>query len=404
MKIAGTIYLDHQATTPVDQRVFPIMAAAFTDEFGNPHASDHAIGWRAAKAIETAAQQVSTLVGADPDEVIFTSGATEANNFALLGLADHAERSGRRRVLLSAIEHKSVLAAGRVLAHRYGLEVTAIGVDSQGRVDETALAELLDGDVLLVSIMAVNNEIGTIQGANLIGMLTRAAGALFHCDAAQAPCAVDVAELAQHADMISLSSHKMYGPSGIGALIVRREVQPLLTPLIHGGGQQNGLRSGTLPLPLCVGFGAAANLLQGNAADQERRRMRVCRDLFVDTLLAEGCAISLNGPDKAHRHPGNANVQFCGVRAPDLLAALQPSLAASSGSACTSGMPEPSHVLRAIGLTGDEADCSIRFSFGRSTTADEAREAALIVAAAIDRVSDGAIPATLWSPADMLRF
>ncbi|PEQ12565.1 cysteine sulfinate desulfinase [Novosphingobium sp. PC22D] len=395
MKVGETIYLDHQATTPVDPRVFVKMAAAFTNAFGNPHASEHVIGWRATEAIAAAARQVASLVGADPDEVIFTSGATEANNLALLGLADYAERSGRHRVLLSAIEHKSVLAAGRVLAQRHGLEVAVIEVDRQGRVDEAALAAQLDGDVLLVSIMAVNNEIGTIQAVDRIGALARAAGALVHCDAAQAPCAIDIGDLAHHADLISLSSHKIYGPGGIGALVVHRGVQPCLTPLIHGGGQQNGLRSGTLPLPLCVGFGAAAELLSGTSAREERDRVRACRDLFVETLLAEGCEAVSNGPDTRLRHPGNANLLLRSVTAADLLAALQPTLAASSGSACASGIPEPSHVLRAIGLTSEEADCSIRFSLGRSTTADEAVQAARIVSAAVERLSSGPLRATL---------
>lgn len=393
MKIDETIYLDHHATTPVDPRVFVKMAAAFTNAFGNPHSSEHVIGWHAAEAISAAAWQVASLVGADTDEVIFTSGATEANNLAILGLADHAKR--RRRVLLSAIEHKSVLGPGRVLAQQHGLEVAVIEVDRQGRVDEAALAAQLDEDVLLISIMAVNNEIGTIQTMDRIGALARAAGALVHCDAAQAPCAINTGDLAQHADLISLSSHKIYGPSGIGALVVRRDVQPCLTPLIHGGGQQNGLRSGTLPLALCVGFGAAAELLSGASAREERDRVRACRDLFVETLLAEGCEAVWNGPDTSLRHPGNANLLLRRVAAADLLAALQPTLAASSGSACTSGMPEPSHVLRAIGLTGEEADCSIRFSFGRSTTAGEAEQAAGMVSAAVERLSGGPLRATL---------
>lgn len=388
MRIGETLYLDHQATTPVDPRVFAKMAAAFTKEFGNPHASEHAIGWRAAQAVETSARQVASLVGADPDEVIFTSGATEANNLALLGLADYAKRTGRHKVLLSAIEHKSILATGRVLAQQHGLNVITVDVDSQGRVDEGALAAQLDDDALLVSIMAVNNEIGTIQPVDKIGALARKAGALFHCDAVQAPCAIDVGNLAQHADLISLSSHKIYGPSGIGALIVCRSVQSLLAPLIHGGGQQNGLRSGTLPLPLCVGFGAAAALLCGDEAHAHRNRLRACRDLFIEALRAGGCDVVVNGPDNAWRHPGNANLLFRGVLAADLLAALQPRLAASSGSACTSGIPEPSYVLRAIGRTGEEAECSVRFSFGRSTTEDDAQQAAKIIGAAVEQLLD----------------
>lgn len=387
MKIERTIYLDHQASTPVDPRVLPKMTEAFGQNFGNPHSSEHVIGWRAAQAIEAAAAQVGSLVGADADEVIFTSGATEANNLALLGLADHARASGRRRILLGATEHKSVIAAARALAQFYRCDIALIDVDRDGKIDIDALEVQLGTETLLISVMAVNNEIGTIQDIARIGDLARNVGALFHCDAAQAPCAIDASNLIDHADLISLSGHKIYGPCGVGALVARRGVQSLITPLIHGGGQQNGLRSGTLPLALCVGFGAAAELINQEDAVPERETTRAIRDLFVQSLISAGHDVELNGATGADRHPGNANLLIRGIAAADLLAAMQPKLAASSGSACTSGIPEPSHVLRAIGRSAEEADNSVRFSFGRYTTEADAREAAAIVSATLARLS-----------------
>lgn len=388
MRIGSTIYLDHQASTPVDPRVLPKMTESFGQGFGNPHSSEHALGWRAAKSVELAAVQVGSLVGADADEVIFTSGATEANNLAILGVADHAHAIGRPRVLIAATEHKSVLAAGRTLTQRYGIEVGLIEVDQRGMIDFEQLEAALSPKVALVSVMAVNNEIGTIQDVVRIGSLVNDFGALLHCDAAQAPCAMDVAGLLDHADMISLSGHKIYGPCGIGALVIRRDTQSMLTPIIHGGGQQNGLRSGTLPLALCVGFGAAAELLRADDTAAERERISLMRDLFVHSLRDAGHDIELNGAPSPERHPGNANLLMRGVEAADLLAAMQPRLAASSGSACTSGIPEPSHVLRAIGRSADEADRSVRFSFGRYSTEADAREAAAIVSATLARLSD----------------
>lgn len=370
------------------------MTDSFGQGFGNPHSSEHALGWRAAKEVELAAVQLGSIVGADADEVIFTSGATEANNLAILGVADHAHAVGRPRVLIAATEHKSVLAAGRTLAQRYGIEVGLIEVDQHGMIDFEQLEAALGREVALVSVMAVNNEIGTVQDVARIGSLVRDAGALFHCDAAQAPCAMEVAGLINHADLISLSAHKIYGPCGIGALVIRRETQSLLTPIIHGGGQQNGLRSGTLPLALCVGFGAAAELFRADDAAAERERISVIRDLFVQLLKDAGHDIELNGAPSSDRHPGNANLFMRGADAADLLAAMQPRLAASSGSACTSGIPEPSHVLRAIGRSADEAASSVRFSFGRHSTEADAREAAAIVSTTLARLSDAGLRAS----------
>lgn len=377
-----TIYADYQATTPVDPRVAAKMAPHWTEEFGNPHSSDHVIGWRAAEAVGEAASSVAGLIGADPDEVVFTSGATEANNLALLGLARRAP-SDRRRILVSAIEHKCVLAAARSLAEREGFAVETIPVDGEGFVDLEALKSMVDETVLVVSVMAVNNEVGTIQDIAGISKVLLPHRVLLHCDAAQAPCAMDITSLALHADLISLSGHKMYGPKGVGALYVRRDLQEWIEPIIYGGGQQSGLRSGTIPTPLCVGMSAAVDILRSPEGPMERTRIAEQRDLFVHLLLNASPSVAVNGPAGKWRHPGNANLRFDGLVAQDLLGSLQPTLAASTGAACASGIPEPSHVLRALGLSMTEAESSVRFSFGRFTTQAEVEEAARLLAGSI---------------------
>ena len=373
-----TIFADYQATTPVDPRVSEKMAPYWNELFGNPHSSDHVVGWRAAEAVREAASSVAALVGADPDEIVFTSGATEANNLALLGLARRAPPE-RRRILVSAVEHKCVLAAARSLEEREGFTVETIPVDGEGFMDLEALAAMVDETVLVASVMAVNNEIGTIQDLPRIAALLRGHDVLFHCDAAQAPCAMDLGDLAFHADLISLSGHKAYGPQGIGALYIRRDIQERVEPIIYGGGQQGGLRSGTVPVPLCIGMASAAEIVRTPEAVQERRRVAQRRDSFVGTLQAGPFQMAINGPVGDWRHPGNANLRFAGLSAQDILGELQPRVAASTGAACTSGIPEPSHVLRALGLSSEQADSSIRFSFGRFTTAEEVCDVARIV-------------------------
>lgn len=391
MKILKTIYLDHQATTPVDTRVLEEMTPYFTDAFGNPHSSDHCIGWASAQAVEKAAARVARLIGADADEIMFTSGATESNNLALLGLARRDAGSKRRRILMSAIEHKCTLAVGRVLQQQFGLAVEHIPVDSEGFVQFSALAEALADNVLAVSIMAVNNEIGTIQNIKRISGIVRGHGAIFHCDAAQAPTAVNMDCFARYADIISLSSHKMYGPQGIGVIYVARAFQEHIEPLFYGGGQQNGLRSGTVPVALCVGMGAAADILLTEDAEGKRVLLRRRCDDFVERLNRLPWPIALNGPKGQARHPGNANIQFVGFSAHDILDTLQPYLAASTGSACTSRIPEPSHVLKAIGLNGDEAESSIRFSLGFGTTDEDVENAVSYIENALDKLSKAAL-------------
>ena len=389
MRISETIYLDHQATTPVDQKVLDRMLPYFRESFGNPHSADHNLGWDSSLAVEQAAAQVAALIGADPDEIIFTSGATEANNMALLGLARRVHPASRkRRFLLSDIEHKCVLAAGRVISDQLGLPVEHQLVDQEGRVLPASLEHALDDDVLAVSIMAVNNEIGTIQDIQKISELARNAGAIFHCDAVQAPVSMDMRGIAEHVDMLSLSAHKMYGPKGIGALYIRRELQDRLEPLIYGGGQQNGLRSGTVPTALCVGMGAAADLLNGDEAMQKRSLFRQRRDRFLEKLAGLPWSIRMNGPTGESRHPGNANICFEGFFAQDILQVLQPHLAASTGSACTSGIPEPSHVLKAIGLSPEDAEASIRFSLGFDTTDTDIDDAVNLIDNALNTLSN----------------
>ncbi len=388
MKIRNTIYLDHQATTPVDPRVSAEMMPYFRDLFGNPHSSDHCLGWESSRALADAAARVAQLIGADADEIIFTSGATESNNFALLGLGRYEAHSKRRRILLSAIEHKCVLAAGRVLAEHYGFVVESIPVDSEGFVTLQALEATLDEDVLAVSVMAVNNEIGTIQDIKAISRLVRDCGALFHCDAVQAPVAMKVEGIGRRTDILCLSSHKMYGPKGIGIIYIERGLQDRFEPLIYGGGQQNGLRSGTVPVPLCVGMGAASSLLAGDTGEERRANLSRRRDMFVEKLKGLTWPVAVNGPGGQERHPGNANVRFTGFAADEILSALQPRLAASTGSACTSGIPEPSHVLRAIGLNPDEAESSIRFSLGFDTTDEDVEEAVGLIDDTLTKLSN----------------
>lgn len=377
MKINDLIYLDYQASTPVDPRVLAAMEPFFRINAANPHSVDHAAGWAAQSAIDDSAAAIATVIGADPDEIVFTSGATEANNFSILGLAARA-RKDRRRLLVSAIEHKCVLAASRAAVERYGLQLEIIPVLPSGIINIEALKRRLNDDVLCVAIMAVNNEIGTVQPLVQVGELCAAVGAVFHCDAAQAPLAMRLDVHEMKIGCLSLSAHKIYGPKGIGAAFLRRDLQSEIEPLIYGGGQQHNLRSGTLPTPLCVGFGCAAAILQGSNWINEFERVRALRDQFQERLCALGTFVRVNGAG-VPRHPGNLSVRFEGYAAHEILAALQPKLAASTGSACTSGIQEPSHVLNALGLSDMQANASIRFSIGRFVTGADIDQAVALV-------------------------
>jgi len=375
------VYMDYQASTPLDLRVFAAMRPFFesTMGLGNPHAVDHAYGWDADAAISRARDQVASLIGSDSDEVIFTSGATEANNLALLGAA-RAAASSRREIIVSAIEHKCVLAVARALVDE-GFTLHVVPVTPDGVVDLDALARLIGSNTALVSVMAVNNETGVVQPVARIGELCRSAGALFHSDAAQALAVARIDVDSWNVDFLSLSSHKAYGPKGIGALYVRRQRRLQLRPIMFGGGQEDGLRPGTLPTPLCVGFGAACQILASEREAEIKRTHRL-RDRLLEQLRAEIPDLEVNGT-LIDRHPGNLNVRVPGIEAELLLAAARSKLAAATGSACASGTTEPSHVLTAMGLSGAQAAESIRLSFGRLTREEDVNAAALTFAKAV---------------------
>ncbi|WP_170427222.1 cysteine desulfurase family protein [Ruegeria arenilitoris] len=379
-----TIYLDHQASTPSLPSVRDAMQPFWAEFHGNPHSSEHSIGWSANKATESSRAKVANFLGVDSDEVIFTSGATEANNLAIKGLSIPEQRDGRRKtILVSATEHKCVLESAAYVSQTMGCELYEIPVDGNGHVDLDRLQDMLTEDVFLVSVALVNNEIGTIQDLASISKLCRNMGAILHSDFAQAPSAVDLLDYSDLADMVSLSGHKFGGPMGIGALYVSRELKTRIEPLIHGGGQESGIRSGTLALPLCVGIGAAAEFHSSKLGTISRQRVAELRNLFVNELTSNRDYIKLNGDALTSRHPGNANLRFEGHNAGEILQRLQPIVSASTGSACSSGISEPSYVLSEIGLTSEEARASIRFSLGHSNTKDEVLEAAEAIIAVL---------------------
>jgi cysteine desulfurase len=358
------------------------MTPYFFDRPGNPHASEHSFGWDAHAATEEAASRIAVAIGADRDEIFFTSGATEANNLAILGMVGRAP-SGRRRILVSSIEHKSVLLAADAGCRRGDFEVEVLPVDDVGVLRMDLLKRSLRKDVLLVAVMAVNNEIGTIEPIVEVATLCREVGAHLLVDAAQALAAVTLNVHDDDVGLLSLSAHKIYGPKGIGALYVRRDLRAHLEPQLYGGGQQGGLRAGTLPVPLCVAFGEAVALMTGSEALTERENIRALRDRLLENLQHADVGVRVNGPIGAGRHPGNMNVRFPGTDAHNLLMAMQPHLAAATGSACTTGVAEPSHVLRAIGLPVGDALGSIRLGVGRFTTDSDIDTACLIIKEAV---------------------
>lgn len=381
MEKVAQIYLDHQATCPLDERVFSVMREHLEGPAANPHSSEHSFGWQAAKAVVEAQQRVAVLIGADEDEIIFTSGATEANNLALRG-RDYSERP---KLILSSIEHKCVLEAARTLEADCDVKAVTVDVDDRGVVRLDHLEEVIDERTSLVSLVGVHNEIGTIQPLPEISEVVRAHGASLHLDMAQAPTAIDLAEAARFADTISLSAHKMYGPMGIGCLFISRSEQCKIRPQIAGGGQQNGLRSGTVPVALAAGMGKAAEITMNSAQDRDRMR-RLNEELWAG-LKALPIKTELNGPALDDRHPGNLNVSFEGYDSRDIIAALQPFIAVSSGSACTSGTEEPSYVIRALGHSIERAQSALRLSVGRNTTKAEIAEVITSIASALNRVA-----------------
>ncbi|HUT89738.1 MAG TPA: cysteine desulfurase family protein [Thermoguttaceae bacterium] len=370
------VYLDNHATTRVDPRVVEAMLPCFTETFGNPASTNHPSGWAAKEAVDAARESIATGVGARATEIVFTSGATESNNLAIRGVAE-APRSGGKHLVAVATEHPSVLDPLERLRGG-GCDVTYLPViqapdEQAGRLLPEQVADAIRDDTILVSVMLANNEIGVIQPLEAIGRTCKERGVLLHADAAQAvgKIPVDVGQLG--VDLMSFSAHKMYGPKGIGALYVRRGV-PLvrLEPLILGGGHERGLRSGTLNVPGIVGFARAIELCL-EEMEAEARRLRALRDRLYEGLVAAVSDVELNGPALSLsdlRLPGNLNLSFARVDGEALLLST-PGVAASSGSACTTTTPEPSHVLRALGLRDERARSSVRFGLGRFNSAED---------------------------------
>ncbi|KAK5063014.1 hypothetical protein LTR84_005090 [Exophiala bonariae] len=361
------IYLDAQATTPVDPRVLDAMLPFLTGLYGNPHSRTHAYGWESDKASEQAREHIATLIGADPKEIIFTSGATESNNMSIKGVARFFGRAGKKKhIITSQTEHKCVLDSCRHMQDE-GFEVTYLPVQSNGLIDLKQLEDAIKPETALVSIMTVNNEIGVIQPVEEIGRLCRSKKVYFHTDGAQAVGKIPIDVNKWNVDLMSISSHKIYGPKGIGACYVRRRPRVRLDPIISGGGQERGLRSGTLAPHLVVGFGEACRIAKAEM-EYDSKRIKYLSDRLMNGLLSLEHT-SQNG-DAEKRYPGCVNVSFAYVEGESLLMALK-DIALSSGSACTSASLEPSYVLRALGNSDESAHSSIRFGIGRFTTTSE---------------------------------
>jgi cysteine desulfurase len=376
------IYMDYNATTPLDSRVLEAMIPYFTEHFGNPHSRSHKFGWEAEEACEEARASVARLIGANPKEIVFTSGATEANNIAIKGVA-RFYKDQKKHIITTQTEHKCVIESCRQLAND-GFDITYLPVQENGIINLDDLRAAIREDTLLVSIMAVNNEIGVIQPLKEIGEICRSKGVFFHTDAAQAfgKMPLDVEEM--KIDLMSISGHKIYGPKGIGALYVRRKPRVRLDSIISGGGQERGLRSGTLPTPLVVGLGKAAEIA-AKGMREEQAHIKKLSDKMINSLM-EIPEVYLNG-DRNQRIPGNVNLSFSCIEGESMIGAIK-DLAVSSGSACTSSSLEPSYVLKAIGVDEELAHTSIRFGLGRFTTEEEVNHAIKLVKNAINKLRE----------------
>lgn len=369
------IYLDCNATTPVDPQVMAAMLPFFTDYFGNPSSLNHSYGWEAEAGINTAREILAAAINADPVEIIFTSGATEANNLAIKGIAESYMADGKHIITVQT-EHSAVLAPCRYL-ETLGFSVTYLPVDADGLIDLGALASAFRPETILVSVMAANNEIGVLQPIAEIGQMCADRNILFHTDAAQALGKIPLDVQTLQIDVMSMTAHKLYGPKGIGALYVRRrDPRVQLAPQLHGGGQERGLRSGTLCTPQIVGFGEAVRLAILDQ-DQEMERLGRLRDRLQNHLSTLP-NIHLNG-HPTQRLPNNLNISIEGVKGTTLLSQLQPHIALSSGSACSAANPAPPHVIKALGRSDELARATLRFGLGRSTTAAEIDQVGKIV-------------------------
>lgn len=376
------IYLDHHATTPIDPRVVEAILPYLEADFGNSASRTHVYGWRAEAAIEVARETVAAGIGARADEITFTSGATESNNLAIIGVARHAMSRGPCHIVTLSTEHPSVLDAFGALESE-GCRVTYLGVDNSGLINLESIEKAIDGDTVLLSVMAANNEIGTLQPIREIGEICRGRNILFHCDASQAigkiPLDVSVVEV----DLLSISGHKIYGPKGVGALFVRRTKPQIgIEPLLFGGGHEAGLRPGTLATPLIVGLSKAIEVSLEERESEATSLLALRGELL--RLLREGiCGVHVNG-DLVKRLPGNLHVSFDDINADALVSDLH-QIAISTGSACSSANPSPSHVLTALGLKEERIRSGIRFGLGRSTDLRQIEKAASAVVASVKK-------------------
>lgn len=383
-KKADYIYLDYQATTPCDPRVVEAALPFLNECFGNPHSRNHIYGWEAESAVELARSQVAHIINASPSEIIFTSGATESNNLAIKGAAQFYKTKGKNHIITAVTEHKCVLDACRHLEQE-GFDVTYLPVQEDGLIDLNALKAAIKENTLLVSIMSVNNEIGVIQPLAEIGKLCRESGVFFHTDAAQAIGKVKIDVEAMNIDMLSISGHKIYAPKGVGALYVRKRPRVRLMAQINGGGQERGMRSGTLSPFLCVALGKACVIAE-NEMEFESARLAQLRDRFWKKLQTALPEIYLNG-HATQRIPGNLNISFAYVEGEGLMMGMK-NVCLSSGSACTSASLEPSYVLFALGVEEELAHTSLRIGFGRFTTEEEIDAAAESIINNVNRLRE----------------
>ncbi len=378
----NSLYMDYQATTPIDPRVLKEMWKAFENEYGNPHSRSHVYGWRAEDLIKDARKKIADLIGANHDEIIFTSGATESNNMAVKGLFEFYAPE-KNHIITLATEHKCLIESCRYLESK-GAEITFLKPDEYGIISPEEIKKHIKKNTLLVSVMALHNEIGVIQDLKGIGKVCRENGVFFHTDAAQAFGKIPLDVNDMNIDLMSISSHKIYGPKGVGAIYIRKKPRVKIRPIIHGGGQERGLRSGTLPAPLIYGFGLAAEIAKNEMVQDEKHVCELAKPLIDELLKIPHTR--LNGSRDA-RYFGNVNISFEYIEGESLLMALK-GIAVSSGSACTSSSLEPSYVLKALGLTDELAHSSIRFGIGRFTTKDDIDYTISIVKSAVERLRE----------------
>ncbi len=367
-----SVYLDYGATTPCDERVLQTMIPYFTTKFGNPHSKSHVYGWTAEDAIENARSQIAKSIGAETKEIIFTSGATESNNIAIKGALKYHASQGKNHIITTKIEHKCVLQSCLDSKKEYGASITFLDVQNNGLIDIELLKQSIQPNTLMVSILWVNNEIGVIQNIEKIGEICRQNKIYLHVDAAQALGRIFIDVNKCNIDIMSMSGHKIYGPKGIGALYVRKKPRVYLSAITSGGMQERGLRSGTLPTPLCVGMGKAAELATKLMKD-ETEQMQQFSQYMLETLKQFLPSIYVNG-DLQYRIPHNLNISFAGVEGESLMMKMN-EIAISSGSACTSGLLEGSYVLKALGVQEELAHTSLRIVFGRFTTMSDVKYA-----------------------------